>query len=106
PACVAHQTCVTVNPPPGHRSAVMFCGTAPSGAFSSTPLVNVAPAIPTRFYADVPAASYAAGTTLQYYFAATDSMENTATYPTDAVSAQHYLTASILPLKTATNPGN
>jgi len=84
----------------------MFYRTAPSGAFSSTPLVNVAPAIPTRFYADVPAASYAAGTTLQYYFAATDSMNNTATYPTDAVSAQHYLTASILPLKTATNPGN
>ncbi|HTM01235.1 MAG TPA: FlgD immunoglobulin-like domain containing protein [Candidatus Omnitrophota bacterium] len=105
-SAVGDTTVVNVNTSLGYKNGFMFYRTAPSGAFSSTPLVNVAPAIPTRFYADVPAASYAAGTTLQYYFAATDSMNNTATYPTDAVSAQHYLTASILPLKTATNPGN
>ncbi|HEX7078738.1 MAG TPA: FlgD immunoglobulin-like domain containing protein [Candidatus Eisenbacteria bacterium] len=74
------------------------------GSFSSVALTNVAPALPTRFYADVPAASYPANTTLEYYFSATDSINNTSYYPSDATTAQHYLSASILPIKRATNP--
>jgi hypothetical protein len=102
---VGDTTVVNVNTPLGFKQGFMFYRTAP-GAFSSTALQRVAPALPTRFQADVPSAIYPAGTTLEYYFSATDSSNNTATYPSDAVSAQHYLSASILPLKTATNPAN
>lgn len=102
---VGDTTVINVNASFGYKQGFMFYRTAP-GAFSSTPLTRVAPALPTRFLADVPAASYPAGTTLEYYFSATDSLNNTATYPSDAVSKQHYLSASILPLKTATNPTN
>ncbi len=63
-----------------------------------------APALPTFRFGDVPAGSYAANTTLQYYFSVTDSLNQTATYPIDATTNQHYLSASILPLKSATNP--
>jgi hypothetical protein len=102
-APVGDTTVVNVNASFGYKQGFMYYRTGP-GAFSSTPLARVAPALPTRFQADVPAGSYPAGTTLEYYFSATDSLNNTAYYPLDAITAQRYLTASILPVKTATNP--
>lgn len=104
-SAVGDTTVINVAASLGYKQGFMFYRTAP-GAFSSTALARVAPALPTRFLADVPAISYPAGTTLEYYFSATDSLNNTSTYPPDAISAQHYLTASILPVKTATNPSN
>jgi hypothetical protein len=102
-APVGDTTVVNVNASFGYKQGFMYYRTGP-GAFSTTPLARVAPALPTRFEADVPPGSYPAGTTLEYYFSATDSLNTTAYYPTDAITAQHYLTASILPVKTATNP--
>jgi len=100
---VGDSTVVNVNASFGYKQGFMYYRTGP-GAFASTPLARVAPAIPTHFQADVPPGSYPAGTTLEYYFSATDSLNNSAVYPPDAITAQHYLTASILPIKTATNP--
>lgn len=100
---IGDSAVVDVNASFGLKQAAMHWRTS-GGSFSSTPLTNVAAALPNRYYADVPAGSYPANTTLQYYFSATDSLDNTTYYPTDALAAQHYLSASILPLKTAVNP--
>jgi hypothetical protein len=102
---VGDSAVVNVNASFGYKNGAMFYRTSSTGSFSSVPLVNVAPALPTRFYGDVPAGSYPAGTTLQYYFSATDSLNQTTYYPTNAPTTQQYLSASILPIKTATNPG-
>ena len=74
------------------------------GSFSTQPLVNVSPALKTRFHVDVPAGSYPANTHLEYYFSATDSLNNTSTYPANVLTTQKYLNATILPRKTAINP--
>jgi hypothetical protein len=100
---VGDSTVVNINASFGYQQGFMHYRTG-TGAFSTVALQNVAPALPTRFFADVPAGIYPAGTTLQYYYSATDNLNATSYYPPDAVTAQHYLTASILPIKTATNP--
>ena len=91
---------VQVNASRGYKQGSMFYRLN-GGAFNSVPLQHCAPALPTYFFGDVPAASYAANTTIQYYFSATDSQNTTATYPVDAIASQHFLSASILPVKTA-----
>ena len=94
---------VQVSASRGYKTGSMFYRIN-NGAFNSVPLQVCAPALPTFKFGDVPAGSYPANSTLQYYFSVTDSTNATATYPTDAVTNQHYLSASILPVKTATNP--
>ncbi len=93
---------VQVSASRGYKQGSMFYRLN-AGAFQSVPLQQSAPALPTHFFADVPAASYPANTTIQYYFSATDSQNTTVTYPTDAIANQNYLSASILPVKTAIN---
>jgi flagellar hook capping protein FlgD len=96
---------VQVNASHGYKLGSMFYRLN-NGAFNSVPLQRSAPALPTYFFADVPAGSYPANTTLQYYFSATDSLNTVATYPLDAITNQHYLSASVLPTKTAINIPN
>jgi hypothetical protein len=67
------------------------------GSFTSLPLTPFGSAIPTAYSADVPAASYARGTELRYYFSVTDSTNAVTTLPSDALAASHYFTATILP---------
>jgi hypothetical protein len=74
------------------------------GSFASVPLARSSAALPSVFYADVPAGSYPANTTVEYYFAVTDSQNTTGYYPVDAPETQTYLSASVLPVKRATNP--
>jgi hypothetical protein len=74
------------------------------GSFASAPLTVSAPALPTIRYADVAPGNYPAGTTVEYYFAVTDSQNTTATLPTDALTANNYFSMSVLPVKTAINP--
>jgi hypothetical protein len=74
------------------------------GSWSSTPLLPAAAALPRVRYADVPPGSYPANTTLEYYFSVTDSTNETATLPTGALTDGKYFSASILPVKSATNP--
>jgi len=66
-------------------------------AFTSLPLTPFGSALPTAYWADVPAATYPRGTALRYYFSVTDSTNAVATLPTDALSASHYYSATILP---------
>jgi hypothetical protein len=94
---------VQVSASHGYKQGSMFYRFN-NGAFNSVALQHCAPALPTFFFGDVPAGSYPANTTVQYYFSVTDSQNTSATYPVDAISNQHYLSASILPVKTATNP--
>lgn len=94
---------VQVSASHGYKQGSMFYRFN-NGAFNSVALQHCAPALPTFFFGDVPAGSYPANTTVQYYFSVTDSQNTTATYPVDAITNQHYLSASILPVKTATNP--
>lgn len=69
-----------------------------SGApFVGAALTAVGSAVPGVYFGDVPAGAYPRGTQLRYYFEATDSLNETATLPADAVAASHYFTASILP---------
>jgi len=49
------------------------------------------------YSADVPASNYARGTDLRYYFTATDSLDAVVTLPGDALAANHYYRATILP---------
>jgi hypothetical protein len=66
-------------------------------SFLSLPLTPFGAALPSAYSADVPAASYARGTQLRYYFSVTDSLNDSATLPSDALGASHYFTATILP---------
>jgi hypothetical protein len=50
-----------------------------------------------NYFADVPASNYPRGTDLRYYFTATDSLDAVATLPGDALAANHYYRATILP---------
>ncbi len=68
------------------------------GSFTGLPLVPFGASIPTAYSADVPAAAYARGTQLRYYFSVTDSLNAVTTLPSDAVAASHYLTATVLPV--------
>jgi hypothetical protein len=68
-----------------------------NAAFVMTPLVHVGSAESKVYYGDVTPGAYPRGTQLRYYFSATDSTNVTTTLPVDAVAAQHYFRASILP---------
>jgi len=94
---------VQVTAPRGYKNGFMHYRLN-GGSFASVPLAVSAPALPTIRYADVPPGNYPAGTTVEYYFAVTDSQNTTSTLPNDAVDANHYFSASVLPLKTAINP--
>jgi hypothetical protein len=93
---------VQVSTSRGYKQGSMFYRLN-GGAFNSVALQKCHPALPNHYFADVPAGSYAANTTMQYYYSVTDSTNTVATYPTDATTNQHYLSASILPVKTAIN---
>lgn len=93
---------VQVNASKGYQSGFMYYRFN-GGSFSSVPLQKVSSALPTYRYADVPPGDYPANTRMDYYFAVTDSMGTTSHSPWDAVGSQTFYTASILPLKTATN---
>ena len=94
---------VTTNTTRGYKSGFMFYRFG-TGSFTSVPLQVSSTALPNSRYADVPPGNYPAGTVLQYYFAVTDSVDSTAYYPYNAPFLQQYLSASILPVKSATNP--
>ena len=80
----------------GLKSAQFFYSLS-GGSFLSLPLIPYGAAIPTAYSADVPAGAYARGTTLRYYFAVTDSLNDMVTLPMDALSASHYFSATVLP---------
>jgi hypothetical protein len=94
---------VQVNASHGYKNGYMYYRLN-GGSFNAVPLQICAPALPTHRFADVPAGSYPANTTIQYYFAATDSLDQTSYLPVQAPTTQDYFSASILPVKTATNP--
>jgi FlgD Ig-like domain len=94
---------VSVNASRGYKTGYMYYRFN-SGSFTAVPLQLCEPSLPNDRFADVPPGNYPGGTVLQYYFAVTDSVDSTAYYPINAPSTQKYLTASILPVKTATNP--
>ena len=94
---------VQVSASRGYKTGLMYYRFN-GGSFSSTPLASSTPALPTFRYADVPAGNYPANTTLEYYFAVTDSLDQVSYAPANAPTAQKYFSASILPLKTAINP--
>ena len=76
-------------------------------SWSTTALLPSAAALPNHRYADVPAASYGANTTLEYYFSATDSTDAQVFLPPGAGEPGYtgpYLSASVLPVKRAPNP--
>ena len=94
---------VSVSTPRGYKNGFMhyrFNG----GSWASIALQQSDPALPSYRYADVPTANYPAGTVLQYYFAVTDSTDSTSYLPKFATQTQTYFEASILPVKSATNP--
>jgi flagellar hook capping protein FlgD len=66
-------------------------------AFATAPLAAVGPLVPNGYFGDVPAGTYPRGTALRYYVTATDSTDATSTLPADAVTASHYLSATVLP---------
>ncbi len=94
---------VSVNASRGYKTGFMYYRFN-SGSFTAVPLQISATALPNDRFADVPAGNYPAGSVLQYYFAVTDSVDSTAYYPKNAPTTQTYLSASILPVKSATNP--
>ncbi len=100
---VGDSAVVQVNASHGYRSGFMYYRLN-NGSFSSIPLQQSTPAAPAYRYADVPAGSYPANTVLSYYFAVTDSLNNTSYLPANAPTSNTYFTASVLPLKSATNP--
>ena len=95
---------IEVNASRGYKSGFLYWR-ANGGSFTAVTLQNSTPALPRHRYADVPAGNYPANTTIDYYFACTDSLNETTYYPPGAITDQHYLSASVLPLKSATNPG-
>ena len=94
---------VSVSTPNGYQSGFMFYRFG-TGSWNSVALAQSDPDLPSYRYADVPAGNYAAGTVLQYYFAVTDNNDSTGYLPKNAPSTQTYFEASILPVKSATNP--
>ena len=75
--------------------AVTFHYSLNNAAFVPTPMTRVGTT--NRWFADVPAGAYARGTQLRYYFSATDLVNAVATLPLDAIPAQHYFRATVLP---------
>jgi flagellar hook capping protein FlgD len=65
--------------------------------FATVALTKVGASPSNNYFADVPASNYPRGTDLRYYFTATDSLDAVATLPADALAANHYYRATILP---------
>ncbi|HEU4725351.1 MAG TPA: FlgD immunoglobulin-like domain containing protein [Candidatus Eisenbacteria bacterium] len=97
------STVVQVSASRGYKSGFLHYRIN-NGSFATAPLVPSVAALPTFRYADVPAGNYPANTTVEYYFSVTDSTDQIAYAPANAPTAQKYFSASILPVKTATNP--
>ncbi len=75
--------------------------------FASSPMTAVGAAAPDLYYGDVPAGAYPRGSTLRYYFSATDAVGAVATLPIDAPG--NTFTATVLPAvftPTAACPGD
>jgi flagellar hook capping protein FlgD len=87
----------------GYKTGNMFYRMN-GGSWSSVPLGLSNPAVPTLRYADVPPGNYPANTFMEYYFQVRDSTDSASVLPAGAISDGIYFNASILPLKTATNP--
>lgn len=69
-----------------------------SGApFTPVSLTKVGTNAPGAYYADVAPGASPRGAELRYYFVATDSTDIVATLPADALAANHYFRATILP---------
>ncbi len=100
---VGDSAVVQVSASHGYKNGFMYYRLN-NGSFSAIPLQMSTPALPTYRFADVPTGSYPANTTIQYYFAATDSLNTTAYFPADAPTSQTYLSASVLPVESAANP--
>jgi hypothetical protein len=96
------STAVEVSASRGYQSGFMFYRMN-GGSWSSTPLVQATSALQVR-YADVPPGNYPANTTLEYYFAVTDNASATTYLPAGAITDADYFSASVLPVKAATNP--
>jgi hypothetical protein len=79
----------------GLKTASMFTSIA-NGPFTQVAMVKV-PDTEIMYTADVPAGNYARGTILRYYFSATDSLNQVATLPADALGSSHYFSATVLP---------
>ncbi|HEU4724305.1 MAG TPA: FlgD immunoglobulin-like domain containing protein [Candidatus Eisenbacteria bacterium] len=94
---------VQVTSPRGYKNGFMHYRIN-GGSFQAVPLTVSATALPTIRYADVPAGNYPSNTTVQYYFAVTDSQNTTSTLPWGALTENEYFSMSVLPVKTATNP--
>ena len=95
---------VQVSTSRGYKTGFMYYRFGTTGSWLSTPLQMSNTAEPTYRYADVPPGNYAAGTVLQYYFAVTDSVDSTSYLPSKAPQTATYLSAAVLPVKSATNP--
>lgn len=67
------------------------------GSFASLPLVPVGSIAPGVYTSDVPPGTYPRGTRVEYYFSAVDSTDATATLPSDAIAANDFFSATILP---------
>jgi hypothetical protein len=79
----------------GLKTASLFTSIA-NAPFTSVPLVKIS-GTENTYTADVPAGNYARGTVLRYYVSATDSLNQVATLPADAIGSSHYFSATILP---------
>ncbi|MGE5177665.1 MAG: FlgD immunoglobulin-like domain containing protein [Bacteroidota bacterium] len=97
------STIVEVSCSRGYKNGYMFYRMN-GGSWFSTPLGLSNPAVPTLRYADVPPGNYPANTFMEYYFQVTDSTDSMSVLPAGAISDHIYFNASILPLKSATNP--
>jgi hypothetical protein len=80
----------------GLKSASFF-SSLNGAAFVATPLTKVGGSATNAYYADMPSGSYPRGTVIRYYLSATDSLDEVATLPADAVAASHYFSVSVLP---------
>ena len=87
----------------GYKSGFMFYRMN-GGSWSSVAMGLANPAVPTLRYADVPPGNYPANTFMEYYFQVRDSSDSVSVLPAGALSDGIYFSASVLPLKTATNP--
>ena len=95
---------IEVNASRGYKSGFMYWRRN-GGSFSAVTLQSSTPALPRLRYADVPIGSYPANSFFEYYFGVTDSTNETTYLPAGAITDQQYFSASVLPLKSATNPG-
>jgi hypothetical protein len=80
----------------GLKSAT-FYSSLNGASFVGAPLTKTGAAALNAYYADMPAGAYPRGSVVRYYLSATDSLNDVATLPSDAVAASHYFSVSVLP---------